>query len=134
MLSNDDFNKLEKLLDKKLEEKLEKQLKPVRHDLDKVKTDQVLMLRDISNLKLKLEEAGRDLFEIRKDHMQTKRDFMSVNDELVETNEKIGVISADIKQIKKVQKRITNFFDRENLDLTKRVKRVEEYLKLPAIY
>jgi transcriptional regulatory protein LevR len=42
-------------------------------------------------------------------------------------------IKEDIEQIRKDQKLIIKFFDREYLNLRKRVERIESYLKLSAI-
>ncbi len=42
-------------------------------------------------------------------------------------------IKEDISQIRKDQKAIIRFFDREYLNLRKRVERIETFLKLPAV-
>lgn len=45
----------------------------------------------------------------------------------------ISSIKEDITQIRKDQKLIIRFFDREYLNLRKRIERIESYLKLSAI-
>lgn len=59
--------------------------------------------------------------------MLTKDDIKIFNDLF---DRKLKPIKDDIMQIRKDQKLIIRFFDREYLDLRKRIERIESYLKL----
>lgn len=45
----------------------------------------------------------------------------------------VSELQEDVSQIRKDIKVIVNFFDREYLDLRKRVKRIEQHLGLPPL-
>jgi hypothetical protein len=47
--------------------------------------------------------------------------------------EELKPVKADISQIRKDIKTIVNYFDREYLELRKRVERLEEHLNLPPL-
>ncbi|KKQ51792.1 hypothetical protein A2865_03250 [Candidatus Woesebacteria bacterium RIFCSPHIGHO2_01_FULL_39_17] len=74
--------------------------------------------------------------------MLSKSDFQQIQD-IVRTEvhqetrkiikEELAPIKKDITQIRKDIKTIVNFFDREYLELRKRVERIEEHLGLESI-
>ena len=63
--------------------------------------------------------------------MLTKNDLASIGKLLDERlDKKLEPIKEDIIQIRKDQKIIVRFFDKEYLDLRKRVEKIETYLKI----
>lgn len=60
------------------------------------------------------------------DNVVSKR----IKGELVPIKKDIKTIKTDVSQIRKDVKTIVNFFDREYLDLRKRVERIEEHLNI----
>jgi len=71
--------------------------------------------------------------------MLTKKDLSEiqkiVQKEINPIKNDVKTIKSDISQIRNDVKTIVNFFDREYLELRKRVERIEEHLNLdPASY
>lgn len=66
--------------------------------------------------------------------MLTKDDFKKFENLLDrKLDQKLQPIKDDIVQIRKDQKLIVRFFDREYLDLRRRVEKIESLLKIPEV-
>lgn len=69
--------------------------------------------------------------------MLTKTDLVEIGkllDDRLEKklNSKLSPLKDDIAEIRKDQKLIVSFFDKEYLDIRKRVEKIEAYLKLSS--
>lgn len=71
--------------------------------------------------------TNSDLSQIQKTVQKALKDHPTK----VDLTKELKPIKNDVVQIRKDTKAIVSLFDRESVDLRKRVERIEEYLKLP---
>ena len=111
MLTKQDLGEFRKIIREEVHEEVTVQLKPLKKDVAELKADVSILKIDVAALKTDVSGIKKDIVIMKKDITQTKK---------------------DIVQIRKDQKLITNFFDREYLDLRERVERIERHLGLPT--
>jgi predicted nucleic acid-binding Zn-ribbon protein len=84
--------------------------------LTKSDLDQIKSVVQSETSKIVKEVVKEELKPIKKDISTLKSD--------------VGTLKQDVSEIRKDMKKIINFFDREYLELRKRVERIEEHLDL----
>jgi hypothetical protein len=73
----------------------------------------------------------KDLSQI--ENVVEKRTRKIIQEELTPIKDEIKTIKKDTREIRSDIKAIVSFFDREYIDLLKRVERIEEHLGLPPL-
>jgi hypothetical protein len=106
MLTSDDLKKIRNVLGGEVKAQLSAEIQPLRQD---IKEDTKSIVRE------EVKPIKDDIGQIRK-NFATKKNLESIKD--------------DVAEIRKDVKTVVSFFDREYLDLRKRVEKIEEHLKI----
>jgi len=72
-----------------------------------------------------------DVSDLKKDVSGLKVDVSGLNKGLTQTQKDVKDIKKDVAQTRKDVKVIISYFDRESVELRKRIERIEEFLRLP---
>jgi predicted nucleic acid-binding Zn-ribbon protein len=103
MLTNDDLQKVGKLIDTK-QEPLKKNISTLKDDVSTLKSDVSDLKEDVSGLK-------KDVSGLKKD---------------------VKILKKDVSEIRGDIKTLVSYFDRDYVGLRRRVERIEDHLGLPS--
>jgi predicted nucleic acid-binding Zn-ribbon protein len=112
MLTKNDLGQIDKIVVRRTGEIVSKELKPLKADVAVLKSDVATIKGEITTVK-------GDVTDLKNDVATIKGEVTTMKGDLAKVRTDINVL--------------VSFFDREYMDLRKRVDRIEEHLNLPPI-
>lgn len=96
---------------------------------DDLKQIQGVIKKELQQERAKIRKETQDI--VRTELTQARKEIRKETREIVK--EELTPVKDDIAQIRKDIKTIVNFFDKEYLELRKRIERIEKHLNLPPV-